>query len=250
MIFFKFGVGLMKLYVLISFAVITGLAVADYRPEQSEEKKSQERIDQERMSYALGYEWGASVFEIKNDLLMSELMRGLNQALGGKKSDMTIKERKAALNQGVKKIRENRNKLTKEISDKFIKDNSKNENVSLVVPGVFLSVIKPGKGKELNIGDRVKINYKVNSLMGVYLDDTFQNNKPVSIKIGKDMPDLSKAMTKMSVGGYYKVFLSRESWSKDKTKSNGLSPNDVLIYEVEVLNELFDFDGIYKKSGI
>jgi len=231
--------------ILSLILIVASSGVMSQNKTVSQEKNaSLTALDSKMIGYAFGYEWGSSVFEIKDDISMKELLRGMNEALAGNKSELDIKTRNRVISMGIHKIRDNRQKKTRQIANKFIQVNAKKDGIEMLNSGIQFEVIKTGKGEPPQLGDRIKVHFTANSLQGVYLNDTYQQNAPISTKVGEGLPALTEVITRMPIGSKYKVYLHPDLWSQYDVGSKGLSRNDVLIYEVEILSKLFDFKKI------
>ena len=239
------GVNMYKV-LFLTLMVASSASMSQENLTKQDSAQAPSPMNAKQTAYAFGYEWGASVYEIRDELSMDDLLAGMNEAFNGKKSKLDVKTRKMAINQGIKKMRENRQRITRKLADEFIAENTTKKQIHTLKSGLQYEVLKKGPGPVAKMGERIKVHFTANSLMGVYVNDTYQNNKPISTKVGEGLPALTEVITKMPIGSKYKVYLHPELWSKYDVGSKGLSRNDVLIYEVEILSKLFDFDSVIK----
>ncbi len=112
-------------------------------------------------------------------------------------------------------------------------------NVEPVKNGLYRIVLKEGKGKLIEPGDTITINYEGKFLDGKFFDSTIKRNQPFQFVYGTEwqvIKGLEDALSLMKEGEKSLFILPSELAFGEEGSSTGIiPPYTSLIYEVEVL---------------
>jgi len=112
------------------------------------------------------------------------------------------------------------------------------EPTRLLVDGIYFQKMKSGKGKRVQSGDAIWINYKGYFLNGKEFDNTYKRGQMLDFQLGK--PDqvirgFEIALSKMNEGDKVKLYLPSTFAFGEAGSSNGQVPAfTAVIYELEL----------------
>ena len=124
----------------------------------------------------------------------------------------------------------------RDLSNYFV--GNKIEATRLLVDGIYFQKMKSGKGKRVQSGDAIWINYRGYFLDGKEFDNTYKRGKMLDFKLGK--PDqvirgFEIAISKMNEGDKVKLYLPSNFAFGETGSSNGKIPAFTsVIYELEL----------------
>ena len=112
-------------------------------------------------------------------------------------------------------------------------------NVESVKNGLYRIVLKEGKGKLIEPGDTITINYEGRFLDGKFFDSTIKRNQPFQFVYGTEwqvIKGLEDALSLMREGEKSLFILpSQLAFGEEGSSTGIIPPYTSLIYEVEVL---------------
>jgi FKBP-type peptidyl-prolyl cis-trans isomerase len=120
--------------------------------------------------------------------------------------------------------------------DKYVKDNGLESK--LTDAGIYYMIEKKGKGKKLQEGDMVELNYSEAILEGKQLYSSFERKHPVSVEIGKkfDTPGFMEGLKMMRKGEIARFVVPSEMGFAEKGRGQTIPPYTTLFYEIQILN--------------
>lgn len=111
--------------------------------------------------------------------------------------------------------------------------------VELMASGIYFINLVPGKGKKIEPGDTITINYEGRFLNGKFFDSTVKRNQPFQFVFGTEwqvVKGLEEAIGMMREGEKSLVILPSEMAFGSNGSSTGIIPPFTsLIFEVEIL---------------
>jgi FKBP-type peptidyl-prolyl cis-trans isomerase FkpA len=111
--------------------------------------------------------------------------------------------------------------------------------VKPILSGIYYINIREGKGKKIELGDTITINYEGKFLNGKFFDSTIKRNQPFQFIYGTEwqvIKGLEEALGIMREGEKSIVILPSEMGFGKKGSSTGIIPPFTsLIFEVEIL---------------
>jgi len=116
---------------------------------------------------------------------------------------------------------------------------SKKPGISPLPSGIFYLNIRPGKGKKVEVGDTLTINYEGRFLNGKFFDSTVKRHQPFQFVYGTEwqvIKGLEEAIGMMREGERSVFILPSELGFGNTGSSTGvIPPFTSLIFEVEIL---------------
>lgn len=200
------------------------------------------KTDAERISYTMGLEVARN-FK-KNDIEFDPMMvlRGMQDGLSGERPLVSEKEFRKILgdfqNQVRLKMAANRQVLTIENRKKaeaFLAANKTKEGVVASLNGIQYQVITPGNGPKPTDIDKVQFAFRGTTLEGREFDAT-EPGRPGMAQVVELQTGLKTVLKWMPVGSRWKVWVPPQLGYGERGVGSDIGPNELLIYDVELLN--------------
>jgi FKBP-type peptidyl-prolyl cis-trans isomerase FklB len=228
----------LNLCLLVAAALLTQHAVAEDQPSSISSFKS----DHDAISYAVGASVGRNFKKEGFAINQKAFDEGLSDGLAGAKLKMSEKEfksvlagfqsemrRKMASNQKEKSVQ------NKQKADEFLATNAKKADVVTLPSGVQYKIIKTGDGQKPMESDLVEVNYRGTLLDGTEFDASVPG-KPANLKLAQLIAGWKEALKLMPVGSKWELFIPAKNAYGERGVGTDIGPNEMLIFEVELLS--------------
>jgi FKBP-type peptidyl-prolyl cis-trans isomerase FklB len=116
----------------------------------------------------------------------------------------------------------------------FLENNKKKSGVITLPSGLQYEVIKDGDGPMPAATDTILAHYHGTFIDGKVFDSSIERGEPLQIRVNQVIPGWTEALEKMKVGSKWKLFIPSEL-GYGANPPQGMEPNSVLIFEVELL---------------
>lgn len=144
----------------------------------------------------------------------------------------------------------NEKKLLEEYKNeniKFLENNKKEEGVLCTESGLQYKIIEKGNGKIPNATDYVTIHYRMKTIDGNIVDDTYtKRNQPVNLRADWCVKGVLEAITMMPMGSKWTLYIPHNLAYVDKGNGDDIKPYSTLIFEdfhlVGIGNEQINFN--------
>ncbi len=234
----------MKNAVTILF-VIGGIGLSAHLGLAQAPKKTMSSKAQSKYSYGIGFELGKSWKERGvrvEDMDFQSLIQGIQDSLSGSSRLLPQKETRAAMNEFRTVIskraqaqKKKAAKINKAKAKQFLKKNRSKEGVKTLSSGLQYKVLKKGDGETPKRWDKVKVHYRGKLLDGTVFDSSYERGKPSTFAANRVVKGWTQALTRMSVGGKWRLFIPPELGYGETGKPPRIGPNQALIFDVELL---------------
>lgn len=179
----------------------------------------------EKLSYALGIEFGAKMKQLNTELDFSSLVQGIKDTLAGGKSMIENTEIAGILSE-----------FKKTEGEKFLEANKDKEGVTTTASGLQYKIIKEGAGQKPNSSDNVTVHYRGTLVDGREFDSSYKRNQPASFPLNRVIPGWTEGLQLMNVGSKYEFYIpSALGYGKRGAPGSIIGPDAVLVFEVELL---------------
>ena len=101
--------------------------------------------------------------------------------------------------------------------------------------GLQYKIIKTGEGNKPLDEDMVQVHYRGTLIDGTEFDSSFKRGQPASFDLGGIIPGWKEALTLMSVGSKWQLFIPPDLAYGARGAGNIIGPYSTLIFEVELL---------------
>ncbi|PJK06452.1 peptidylprolyl isomerase [Lysobacteraceae bacterium NML71-0210] len=195
-------------------------------------------------SYVVGMTLGKQMTEIKDELDIDTVVRGLKDELAGgakKVTDEQAQEIMAGFMERMqaKMMAEQMAAARKnsEEGQKFMEENAKKEGVKTTASGLQYQVLEEGKGAKPSGNDAVKVKYTGTLLDGTVFDSTDKNGgEPAILPLDRVIPGWAEGLRLMPVGSKYKLWIPGNlGYGEQVPPGAPFPPNATLVFEVELV---------------
>ena len=217
---------------------VAGTKAASARPTAGGTLSSQDSI-----SYSIGLFMAESLKKQgMTDLNNALLMRGMNDALKGQPTQLTMEQAGQVMNayqqkqyavrnaEGLKASAEN-----KKIGTTFLTENKTKTGVMTTTSGLQYSIEKEGTGAKPTATDRVKVHYTGRLLNGNAFDSSVESG-PAEFGVSEVIKGWTEALQLMPVGSKWKLFIPSDLAYGDRGAGQDIKPGSTLVFDVELLD--------------
>lgn len=198
------------------------------------------KTEADSMSYALGVNIAASMKQSDmKDVNVLAVAKGIEEALSEKEGVMTNEEAIQFLNAYFTKERERIAAENLEAGKKFLEENATKEGVVVDSTGLQYKVLVEGDGAKPAATDKVKVHYHGTRIDGSVFESSVEKGKPAEFRLNQVIKGWTIGVQKMSVGSKYVFYIPADlAYGANPRPGGPVKPNDVLIFEVELLDIL------------
>ena len=102
--------------------------------------------------------------------------------------------------------------------------------------GLQYQVLKKADGKQPQASDSVTVHYHGSLIDGKVFDSSVKRGKPAVFPLQQVIPGFREAITRMNTGEKWRVFMPPELAYGAQGVKGVIGPNQVLIFEIELLS--------------
>lgn len=232
-----------KLVVLfVGILLLVGLGCQTGNAGETGKKVSLD-TEKAKVGYAIGFNMGQNLRSIKDEIDLGVLLQGMNDGIAGDdKAQMTQENMQNVLVEFQKKQRELFDQKRKASGEKnkvegeaFLKENAKKPGVVTTASGLQYKVITQGTGPTPKATDTVKVHYRGTLIDGTEFDNSYKRGQPATFALNRVIPAWTEGVQLMKVGSKYMIFAPSNIAYGERGAGQIITPNAVLIFEVELL---------------
>lgn len=193
----------------------------------------------EKLSYSIGADIGASLVEIKDEVTLEGVIRGLSDAYDGKKSILTPEEVQEVQQQFIAKMQVKQAEKLLEIQEKnkaFLEANKKKKGVVVTDSGLQYEILKKGDGPKPTATDTVTVDYVGTFIDGKEFDSSITRGEKATFGVGQVIPGWGEALQLMPVGTKARLVIPAELAYGEAGAPPVVAPNAVLVFDVELFS--------------
>lgn len=199
---------------------------------------------QDSISYSIGMFMAQSLKQQgMTNLNNALLMQGMNDALKGQKTLLTIDQAGDVMNTFQQKQYAIKNAESlkvsgenKKIGTAFLTENKAKPGVMTTASGLQYSVEKEGTGAKPTATDRVKVHYTGRLLDGKVFDSSVERGTPAEFGVSEVIKGWTEALQLMPVGSKWKLYIPAELAYGDRGAGQEIKPGSTLMFDVELLD--------------
>jgi FKBP-type peptidyl-prolyl cis-trans isomerase len=197
--------------------------------------------EKEQASYMIGMSMGKQLSEIKDEVNVDTLVKGLRASIAGEKlllNEEQAKEIGEAFGQRMqakqiaKAMAEAKANLDK--GQKALAENGKKPGVVTTASGLQYQILTEGKGRKPAATDGVKVHYKGTLLDGKTFDSSYDRGEPAVMPLQGVIPGWAEGLQLMPVGSKFKFWIPAQLAYGEQAPPT-IGPNQPLVFEVELL---------------
>jgi FKBP-type peptidyl-prolyl cis-trans isomerase FklB len=228
------------LFIFIAVGCLTGWLRAEDKPAAT--NASPFKTDMEKVSYAVGMNFGNSLKREEVELDIDSLTRGIKDMLADK-SLLTLPEARATLTTFQRKLQtEREGKLAqlgvknKQEGEAFLATNKTKPGIIVLTNGLQYKVITEGKGESPTLRDAVTVNYRGTLIDGTEFDSSYKRGEPATFPVTGVIRGWTEALQLMKVGSKWQLFVPSDLAYGQFGQPPKIGPNATLIFDVELLS--------------
>lgn len=195
--------------------------------------------DAKRASYGVGFNVAGNVTtQFGSFLDLAAFMEGIRDGVAGHTKRVTDAELSAALNAMQSAREENASEVADanlEAGTLFLEQNAKRDGVVSLPSGLQYEVLVEGTGAQPTATDTVTTHYHGTLPDGTVFDSSVERGQPSSFLVTGVIRGWVEALQLMRVGSKWRLFVPSELAYGDRGAGANIGPNQVLIFEVELL---------------
>lgn len=172
------------------------------------------------------------------DFPIESLIAGITDGLGDKEfaiPEAALREAEAKIQTLLRARQEQMSAEQKQRGVKFLAENAKKEGVKVLDGGVQYKVLKAGEGATPAPTDTVSVHYTGTLITGEVFDSSVQRGQPATFPVNRVIQGWQMALQKMKVGDKWMLYIPSDLAYGERGSPGGIGPNEVLIFEVELL---------------
>lgn len=204
------------------------------------------KTEKDKHSYMIGMLWGKQLQDIKGEVDLAMIQKGLNDSFTGGKTMLSEEEAQMVSQEFRSKLQAKRDAERKaageanlKTGEEFLAKNKTVAGVKVTESGLQYQVIKEGTGPKPKANDQVKVHYVGTLINGTKFDSSVDRGQPATFPLNGVIPGWTEALQLMTVGSKYKLFIpGKLAYGENGQPQGGIGPNEVLIFEVELLEIL------------
>jgi FKBP-type peptidyl-prolyl cis-trans isomerase len=201
------------------------------------------KTPKDKLSYALGMNFGATLHKQSIEVDPAIVLRGLKDAVAGGKTLLTEEEARATLMQlqnDVRKRMQEKAQVAGEANKKegqaFLDANKAKDGVVALPSGLQYKVLTAGTGPKPAASDTVVCNYRGTLIDGTEFDSSYKRGQPATFPVTGVIKGWTEALQLMPVGSKWQLFLPPDLAYGDAGAGPQIGPGATLIFEVELLS--------------
>jgi FKBP-type peptidyl-prolyl cis-trans isomerase FklB len=163
-------------------------------------------------------------------------MSGKTPVLSDDQVRSAIEELQADLKRRQIELRSGISQNARRAAEAFLAGNTKKDGVVTLPDGLQYKIMVPGQGRKPTDADTVVCNYRGALIDGMEFDSSSRGASSPAIKVDQAIAGLREALKLMPLGSKWQIFVPPALASGSRTATMMIPPDQVLIYEVELLS--------------
>ncbi len=201
------------------------------------------KTEQEKVSYAIGYDMGENLKAQNIQIQPNVLAQGIQDGMTGGKGKMSQKDMEDTLAAFQKKIIAQQQQQQTAIGDKnakegqaFLAENAKKPGVESLPSGLQYKVVEAGKGTKPTENDYVTVNYEGKTLNGQVFDSTYERGQPITFKLSQVIQGWQEGLKLMAPGATYMLYIPANLAYGERGLGGPIGPNETLVFKVHLIS--------------
>ena len=209
--------------------VLSLLWVAACLPEATLETSAQ------KASYGIGINMGRSLVEVQDHIDLPALMKGFSDGMAELDPAVGQEEIEAAMTEFNDMVQAAAAEQGLAEGEEYLAANGAREGVMVTESGLQYEVLREGDGATPEAGQRVTVHYRGTKPDESEFDSSYSRGEPSVFGVDNVVDGFSEALRLMKVGGHLRVVIPGELAYGPNGRPPLIGPNQVLIFEIELL---------------
>jgi FKBP-type peptidyl-prolyl cis-trans isomerase FklB len=201
------------------------------------------KTQKDKVSYAMGMNFGTGFRKQSIDIDPTILARGLRDALSNGKTLLTEDEARVVLTQLQTDLRAKQQEAAQQAGEAnkkqglaFLEANKSKDGVVALPSGLQYKVLQEGTGPKPAATDQVVCNYRGTLLDGTEFDSSYKRGQPATFPVSGVIKGWTEALQLMPVGSKWQIFVPAELAYAERGAGPQIGPNATLVFEVELIS--------------
>lgn len=197
------------------------------------------------LGISVGQQMGQSGFQL-SDLDVDQVLLGFQDGIQNKPPALTeaqlteartkIQTLLQARQQQAQAEMDKAGAANREKGVQFLAENAKKEGIKAIDGGIQYKELKAGTGPSPKATDTVRVHYTGTLINGTKFDSSVDRGQPATFPLNRVIQGWQIAIAKMKVGAKWIIYIPSDlAYGVQGSPSGGIGPNEVLIFEVELL---------------
>ena len=191
--------------------------------------------DAQKASYGIGLNIGKRLADFEEHVDMVAVMKGVTDALSEAEPALTEGEIAAAMAAFDEMLQAAALERGATEGAAFLEENAAREGVIVTESGLQYQMLREGDGDAPVSGGRAVVHYRGMLPDGTEFDSSYSDGEAVSFEVDKVVAGLSEALKLLKVGGHIRVVIPSDLAYGEGGMPPVIGPNQVLVFEVELL---------------
>lgn len=201
-------------------------------------QNAKEMTKEQKISYALGANYGAMVKRDGVTIDANAFVQGLQDAVAGK-NQFTDAEMQEIFQMFQEDMQARQNAAANEAKAagvKFLEENKKNPNVKVTASGLQYTVNQEGKGEHPTATSTVTVHYTGKLIDGTVFDSSVERGEPISFPLNQVIKGWTEGLQLMTPGSKYTFFIPSELGYGEQGAGGMIPGGATLIFDVELIS--------------
>ncbi|MFT5126586.1 MAG: FKBP-type peptidyl-prolyl cis-trans isomerase FkpA [Rhodothermales bacterium] len=198
--------------------------------------------DEEKTSYMIGFQIGTGLVDLKGEVIMAMLMKGMEASINEAEPAISMEEMQA-LSQALSTKMRTRSEARQgkegganlTAGEAFLKENASAEGWKSTESGLQYKVVKAAQGAKPKATDKVTVHYRGKLLDGTEFDSSYKRDAPATFGLNQVIAGWTEGVQLMSVGSTY-TFAIHPKIAYGERGRPGIPPNSVLLFDIELIS--------------
>jgi FKBP-type peptidyl-prolyl cis-trans isomerase FklB len=197
----------------------------------------------DKLSYAIGMNFGANLRKQSVEVDPNVLVKGLKDSLAGSKTLLTDEESHALITGFQADMRKKQEAKMAQAGDanlkegqEFLAANKSKDGVVTLASGLQYKILQSGTGPKPATTDSVVCNYRGTTIDGAEFDSSYKRGQPATFPVSGVIKGWTEALQLMPVGSKWQLFIPGDLAYGARGAGPGIGPNATLIFEVELIS--------------
>lgn len=214
--------------------------------QQKEIKKEDLKTDNDKMNYAVGYNYGTMIKEGGFPVTPEFFLKGFMDGFAAGQKLMTDQEYEQMIQKALQLMsayqtqKAEKEKLDNEFYKEgvaFLEANKTKQGIITTASGLQYKILKKsGKTIKPKATDKVKVNYEGKLISGKVFDSSYERKEPITFPLNRVIKGWTEGVQLMNIGDKFEFYIPENLAYGSRGAGADIPPYAALIFVVELLD--------------